>query len=174
MYSFLGLVCYYFGVGGYYLEVEVCFDIMVYCFNLEVFNFFNYGIKLYSFIFLDDFGIYIGYNLLIQVWEIDLVNGGKYIIVYFVIKSFVLVFDLEIEGLNNIDFFIELFVLLNIGSGFDGYGSLLMFVSQIGDFNNVVSCSGVVVGDFDNDMDQDVYLVCFGGVENFVNLFYEN
>jgi len=36
------------------------------------------------------------------------------------------------------------------------------------------SCSSVTAGDFDNDMDLDLYLVCAGSVENYPNILYEN
>lgn len=35
-------------------------------------------------------------------------------------------------------------------------------------------CHSVVAGDFDNDMDMDLYLVCSGPVGNLPNLLYEN
>lgn len=37
-----------------------------------------------------------------------------------------------------------------------------------------LSCVSVVAGDFDNDMDQDVYMVCRRGVENIANVLLEN
>ena len=37
-----------------------------------------------------------------------------------------------------------------------------------------VQCNGVVTADFDNDMDQDLYLACRGGVQNIPNILYEN
>jgi hypothetical protein len=36
------------------------------------------------------------------------------------------------------------------------------------------ACHSVVAGDFDNDMDLDLYLVCAGPVENLPNRLYEN
>ncbi len=36
------------------------------------------------------------------------------------------------------------------------------------------SCHSVVSGDFDNDMDEDLYLVCSGSVQNLPNRLYEN
>jgi hypothetical protein len=36
------------------------------------------------------------------------------------------------------------------------------------------SCPSVVAGDFDNDMDVDLYLVCRGVIENAPNILYEN
>ena len=40
--------------------------------------------------------------------------------------------------------------------------------------DGMTSCSSVASGDFDNDMDLDLYLVCAGSVENLPNILYEN
>ncbi len=36
------------------------------------------------------------------------------------------------------------------------------------------ACSSVVAGDFDNDMDMDLYLACSGPAQNLANILYEN
>ena len=36
------------------------------------------------------------------------------------------------------------------------------------------ACTSVVAGDFDNDMDIDLYLVCTGHIQNMPNILYEN
>ena len=36
------------------------------------------------------------------------------------------------------------------------------------------ACVSVVAGDFDNDMDVDLYLVCAGTIQNLPNRLYEN
>lgn len=41
-------------------------------------------------------------------------------------------------------------------------------------FNEAVHCAGITAGDFDNDMDMDVYLSCRGGGVNLPNMLYEN
>jgi ASPIC and UnbV/FG-GAP-like repeat len=43
-----------------------------------------------------------------------------------------------------------------------------------GDVGVTTACHSVVAGDFDNDMDMDLYLVCTGPVENLPNRLYEN
>jgi hypothetical protein len=43
-----------------------------------------------------------------------------------------------------------------------------------GDAGGPTACHSVVAGDFDNDMDIDLYLVCTGPVENLPNRLYEN
>ena len=40
--------------------------------------------------------------------------------------------------------------------------------------NTPIFCVSIVAGDFDNDMDQDLYMVCRRGVDNFANRLYEN
>ncbi len=40
--------------------------------------------------------------------------------------------------------------------------------------DNITSCSSITAGDFDNDMDLDLYLVCTGPVQNQSNILYEN
>jgi hypothetical protein len=43
-----------------------------------------------------------------------------------------------------------------------------------GELAALTACHSAVAGDFDNDMDLDLYLVCAGAVENLPNLLYEN
>ena len=43
-----------------------------------------------------------------------------------------------------------------------------------GEVNAPTSCHSVAAGDYDNDMDMDLYLVCTGPVENLPNRLYEN
>ena len=49
------------------------------------------------------------------------------------------------------------------------------FISQkTGITRDMTACSSIVAGDFDNDMDIDIYLVCTGTIENLPNILYEN
>jgi ASPIC and UnbV/FG-GAP-like repeat len=43
-----------------------------------------------------------------------------------------------------------------------------------GDVGAPTACHSVAAGDFDNDMDMDLYLVCTGPIENLPNRLYEN
>ena len=40
--------------------------------------------------------------------------------------------------------------------------------------DRATACSSVVAGDFDNDMDIDLYMVCAGPTQNLPNILYEN
>jgi hypothetical protein len=46
--------------------------------------------------------------------------------------------------------------------------------SFVGNFGMGTSCHSVVAGDFDNDMDVDLYMVCSGPLKNLPNRFYRN
>ena len=45
---------------------------------------------------------------------------------------------------------------------------------QTGISKDKTACGSVVAGDFDNDMDMDLYLVCKSATENLANILYEN
>ena len=55
----------------------------------------------------------------------------------------------------------------------DGTGNFMDVTAEAG-FSVAESCVSVVAADFDNDMDQDLYLVCRGGSQNVANVLYEN
>lgn len=58
-------------------------------------------------------------------------------------------------------------LLINTGNGFiDG--------TIDSELSNSEYCQNVVAGDFDNDMDLDIYLVCNKGSNNLPNILYEN
>jgi ASPIC and UnbV/FG-GAP-like repeat len=46
--------------------------------------------------------------------------------------------------------------------------------TRSGEVASLTACHSAVAGDFDNDMDLDLYLVCAGAVENLPDLLYEN
>ncbi len=52
----------------------------------------------------------------------------------------------------------------------DGFGRM----AYLGSGTAVAACSSVAAGDFDNDMDVDVYLVCSDPVRNVPNILLEN
>lgn len=174
MHSFLGLVRYHFGSKGYHPTESTRRNSTFYRFDLDASDSRNHGIKPHSATAPNDLGVYIGYHPSSQEWEVNLANGGQYTTAYFVIRSSAPISNLEVVGLSNIDLPISPVILLNNGTGFNGNSSPLSMATQIGDLNTPVRCNGVAAGDFDNDMDQDVYMVCSGGVENIENILYEN
>ncbi|MEE9493956.1 MAG: CRTAC1 family protein [Gammaproteobacteria bacterium] len=112
--------------------------------------------------------INIGYDTSTQTWTVMLAAGGKgreSISVYFTAGA-ASISNVSGIGLTPNDEPMNPKLLLNTGDGFQD-------AQQIG-LGMPVSCNSVTTGDFDNDMDIDLYLVCRGSVENIANLFYEN
>jgi hypothetical protein len=57
---------------------------------------------------------------------------------------------------------------------FVNQGGKLVDKSSTSGFTVPTSCASVGTGDFDNDMDLDIYLVCRGQILNYPNILYEN
>ena len=85
----------------------------------------------------------------------------------FIAQSSTLIEQLQIEGFKTTSGELPNVLLLRRGE---------QFVSQTLSREVAVptACHSVVAGDFDNDMDVDLYLVCAGTVENLPNRLYEN
>jgi hypothetical protein len=52
-------------------------------------------------------------------------------------------------------------------------GTWLTPVTGVG-LDVILRCQSVVAGDFDNDMDEDLFMACTGGTRNLVNRLFEN
>ena len=110
-------------------------------------------------------GLYIGYKTNQKIWEVTLYSKNSSEV------------NLQIQSENeitNFDFqkkisdviFKERF-LLNTNTGF-------VDNTNNSGIKNGKPCESVVSGDFDNDMDVDVYFVCSTGLQNLPNELYEN
>ncbi len=110
----------------------------------------------------------IGYEPGTGVWTIksesETQSGYEYI--YFSADSTQPITELTFTGSSAPDMPSQPRLLLNTSSGFvdatvqSGFGPNL--------------CTSGVAGDFDNDMDEDLFLACTRGASNFENLLYEN
>jgi ASPIC and UnbV/FG-GAP-like repeat len=85
----------------------------------------------------------------------------------FVVHSSKLIDQLQIEGFRPTSGELPNVLLLRRGEEFVSH-------TLSGEAAVPTACHSAVAGDFDNDMDLDLYLVCTGPVENLPNRLYEN
>ena len=115
-----------------------------------------------------DRGVYIGYDPTQQTWQVlwssDRVNDELNLIFESTTQLS------TIAPINFSDSFIPNpdFLLINSDNGF------IDQTEESGLDLPPVSGHNVVAGDFDNDMDRDIYVLATGNVENFPNVMYEN
>lgn len=105
------------------------------------------------------------YNSTAGRWEVTLGNSNSPQ-AYIVVDTVATVSDLIVTGLDNSEGPVETLYLENSASGMNYDDGTGLF--------EPVSCVSAAAGDFDNDMDVDLYLVCRTGVENLANRLYEN
>lgn len=125
----------------------------------------NWGIKPHD-PALED-GIWIGYDDASGYWEVQLSAGLLININYWFIDSQNPITDMTTGGFSAGEAPLEAKLLMNYPAG------VLEEAASRG-MADPIQCVSTVAGDFDNDMDQDVYAVCRGGVSNIANILYEN
>lgn len=113
-------------------------------------------------------GLYIGYDPATQVWRV-LFSGGvsEFEWANFVISSPVNITSLQIIGFKNGNGSPQPVLFMNKPAGFQNQTTAAGLAKG-------VPCISGAAGDFDNDMDLDIYLVCRKGVRNALNVLYEN
>ncbi|MCF7992831.1 MAG: CRTAC1 family protein [Thiohalocapsa sp.] len=113
--------------------------------------------------------IHIGYDTTLSQWQVRVYYGTEGGRAYFMI-----------DRLAGADFANLVFSGLTNG---DQAQTPHLFINNAGTFTNepwgrglgdAVYCASAGVGDFDNDMDVDIYMVCRGGAQNLPNRLYEN
>lgn len=110
--------------------------------------------------------ILIGYNSGTGKWTMEYkANSGS--MAYFVVDSTANVSNVAAQGLGGREKATAPTLLLNTASGFVDSTSAAGLGAK-------VSCVSAATGDFDNDRDLDIYLVCTGGAENLENILYLN
>ena len=115
-----------------------------------------------------DNGIFIGYDPVLSRWQVILTGlSGKPAGVYVVVRSTQQISNFEMLNLTREDRPERPYLLINTATGFIEDGLHRGLTDEI-------SCISVAAGDFDNDGDTDVYVVCRGGAENLPNRLYEN
>ena len=116
---------------------------------------------------LVDHGIYIGYDTTLQEWRFQLASAGNNQNIYATVISDAPISGLTLEGLGAGETPIQPRLFMNTGG-------VLQDETIASGLNKLMSCIHAVAADLDNDMDEDLYLVCRGGVENIENRLFEN
>ena len=116
-----------------------------------------------------DRGIFIGYDPATSTWSYfnSAGNNGQFSYTYSFIESTSPITNLTQENRLSIDLPNSPRFLASAGGA---------YVDRTGPagLNSGMPCPSVVSADFDNDMDQDLYMVCRGAVTNLENRYYEN
>lgn len=112
-------------------------------------------------------GVWIGYDEVEGYWEVVTSSGTTINITYWFIDSSAPITNLEVGGLSAGEFPIESKLIMNYGTG-------MVEEAAARGVGAPIRCVSAVAGDFDNDMDQDIYVVCRGGISNEANILYEN
>ena len=110
-----------------------------------------------------DQGVSIEYDPGAGVWKL----GSSLRAVYFIITSANPIEQITTLGFKPFDGALP-DMLLTMGA--DGFKP----DTSWGFLDRETSCTSVAAGDFDNDMDIDLYLVCSGPTQNLPNILYEN
>jgi hypothetical protein len=107
----------------------------------------------------------IGYDPNREIWQLHTALP----IINFSISSTEAIEKVETIGLNSTNVQIEDYLLLKTSND-----SKLGFSAAVVDDISGSASKSVVAGDFDNDMDMDIYLVCASPSQNLPNRLYEN
>ena len=113
-----------------------------------------------------DFGVFVGYDPSLGQWRI-LVSKSSWIGLNIVLTSADSITGLAPVGFQNSDGGVADKLFLQTMGAFTD-------VSTLSGINSPTPCESVTAGDFDNDMDVDLYLVCNGPATNRDNILYEN
>ncbi len=110
---------------------------------------------------------HIGYNPSSGLWTFDMYSGNGWAYAYAEVTSSAFVNNFLSEGIGPRDEAQSPVLLSHLETGFADRTTAAGLTAP-------VSCVSGVAGDFDNDMDVDIYLVCRAGVRNLENILLEN
>ncbi|MEE9493662.1 MAG: Calx-beta domain-containing protein, partial [Gammaproteobacteria bacterium] len=166
LYTKLGLVRTFIGATGYNPVNDGDDDNNIKRLILDPADTNNHGIKPHDPMEPADFGIYIGYDPALSKWTYRVSPGDINRRAYFVAESDLTVSNVSLSGGTLGDLPIAPVMLL----GSDGYSQPATGTG----INFPMSCVSAASGDYDNDMDIDIYVVCRGGIENIPNKLFAN
>jgi len=111
-------------------------------------------------------GLFIGYDTASGKWHLLFNSTNMFSSAYLVVNSSTAITATTAFGFADGNEPMEPTLLLNQAGNFTD--------NTAGSGLEAAQCISGVAGDFDNDMDQDVYLACRNGAENLANILYEN
>ncbi len=111
--------------------------------------------------------IRIGYDDVSQRWTVIHQTEGVWSNAYFITTSTAPISDLNTTGLWGSDHPAPPTLLSNTTTGFSD-------TTITAGLDAAIQCVSATAGDYDNDMDVDLYLACRTGVSNIENILYEN
>jgi hypothetical protein len=111
--------------------------------------------------------LYIGYDRTKREWTFRLNSNGRFSNVYLMLSA-----DAGVTGLRTAGFFGSEGPMPSVLYG--GTPSGFVNRTKAAGLGAPISCVSGVAADFDNDMDEDLYLVCRTGVSNIANRLYMN
>lgn len=111
-------------------------------------------------------GMFIGYDTQAGEWTITVATVNLFSYGYFLIDSDRPITNADVNGLTVGDGPVRPVLLRNSGGSFTD--------ATAGSGLAPVRCISGVAGDFDNDMDQDIFMACRGGARNIANVLFEN
>lgn len=100
-------------------------------------------------------------------WTFIAESGDLFSEAYYVVTTAVPVTDLQSTGLWSGDLTGSSTLMMNLPGGFSDQTVAAGLATPN-------QCSSITTGDFDNDMDVDLYLACRSGVENLPNIYLDN
>lgn len=109
--------------------------------------------------------LFVGYDPVEAAWILRLNDGAGLTYLHFYMTTDAPITSFEQPSTNSGDFPTHPRLFLNNGAGFDDAGFSVGL--------DRVSCASAVAGDFDNDMDLDVYMACRNGGANIENVLFE-
>ncbi len=135
-------------------------------FTLDPANSANWGLRT------DALGLNIGYDQTQQTWTVytkdpDGVSGSNYNYNWVGVNSTQDITNVTFVGLTDADKPATPMLLLSSPSGY-------VDATTASGLGGKILCRSAAVADFDNDMDQDIFLACSGGAENIANIVYRN
>jgi ASPIC and UnbV/FG-GAP-like repeat len=112
--------------------------------------------------------LFVGYDPGTQTWTFQQYWANTWTYSYIELTSSAAITNLVATGIQaGFDTPLTPVLLLNLPEGMTDR-------TAASNLNAKVHCGSGIAGDFDNDMDQDIFLVCRGGVQNIADILLEN